>query len=215
MTEIRLKARFSHQGRQQREVENSASIPWLSNFGSHWRYLCSAFLAVLLFLSCHHDAEAALADGSGASPIATGSVPVDTRPPRSWDSQFLRVKASFWDAFGIEVSKAGQSVGPNLFSVLPDDAVAGSLEGARHVGHARVVQGFTLGLAAGGVGLAAAGVADRADSKTGWSTNAELLAGGGVLAMFGSLICALVRENELFSAVNSYNFDLVTGRLQD
>ena len=57
------------------------------------------------------------------------------------ESQFLRAEVSTWDLFGVKLSRNGQQVGPRFFSVVPDEAVAGSAAASRHASHARVFHG--------------------------------------------------------------------------
>jgi hypothetical protein len=128
-------------------------------------------------------------------------------------ARFLRAEASLWDTFGVKVSRNGKQLGPALFSILPDEAVAGSAEAARHVSHARVLQGFVLCFALTGVGLIAGSFA-LASNDNQWTQGSRLMLAGGLVAVFAEGLTALARQTEILAAVNAYNHDLVTGRLQ-
>ena len=128
--------------------------------------------------------------------------------------RFLRLELSTWDTFGIALSRNGQRVGPGIFSVVSDQAVRGSSEAKRHAGHARVYQGFVIGFAVAGVGLLGGGLAERASSNE-WNNGAKLLVAGGVLGILAEYVAALARENEIAAAANSYNEELVRGKLTE
>jgi hypothetical protein len=126
--------------------------------------------------------------------------------------RFLRLELSTWDTFGIALSRNGQRVGPGIFSVVSDEAVRGSSEAKRHAGHARVC--FVIGFAVAGVGLLGGGLAERASSNE-WNNGAKLLVAGGVLGILAEYVAALARENEIAAAANSYNEELVRGKLTE
>jgi hypothetical protein len=151
----------------------------------------------------------ALAQTSASGQAEAPPVPPSKSRPEL-EQQFLRVAPSPWSPFGFRLSKNGQPMGPNLFSVVPDAAVSGSEEAMVHVRHARIYQGFTVGTAFTGVGLILGGfvVANQHDR---WTPAARLLTAGGVLAILGELFCALGRAHETLEAVNAYNYDLVRG----
>ena len=130
------------------------------------------------------------------------------------EQQFLRVESSPWSALGLRLSKNGQVVGPRWFSVVPDEAVEGSKEAKKHAFHARIFHGATAGFALAAVGLIVGGIA-VVDSNGKWTSNARLLAAGGLLALLAEGVCALFREREIMETVNSYNYDLVRGKLGD
>lgn len=130
------------------------------------------------------------------------------------EQNFLRIEPSFWDTFGIRLSKGEQPVRHGLFSVVSDEAVRGSTGAGRHVDHARVWQGLVIGFAVSGVGLIGGGLAEEASEKQ-WNGGAKVLVAGGVLFIFLEYIAALSRQNEIAAAVSSYNEDLVLGRLTD
>jgi hypothetical protein len=124
------------------------------------------------------------------------------------------VESSPWSPLGLRLSKNGQVVGPRWFSVVPDEAVAGSTEAKRHASHARIFHGATAAFALAGVGLILGGVV-VADSNREWTSGAKLLAAGGLLAILSEGLCALYREREIMEAVNAYNYDLVRDKLGD
>jgi hypothetical protein len=134
--------------------------------------------------------------------------------PIDLDARFLRAETSFWDTFGVKLSKNGQQVGPTFFSVVPDEAVAGSSDAKRHAHRARVFHGFVIGVDLAGLGLVAGGFAMRASNEHEWTTSSKLMVGGGLLALLSDGIFILARHNEILAAVNSYNHDLITGRLE-
>jgi len=130
------------------------------------------------------------------------------------EQQFLRVESSPWSPLGLKLSKNGQEVGPKWFSVVPDEAVAGSTEAEKHASHARIFHGATAAFALAGVGLIVGGVA-VADSNREWTTNARMLSAGGLLAILLEGVCAQFREREIMESVNAYNYDLVRDKLGD
>lgn len=65
-----------------------------------------------------------------------------------------------------------------------------------------------------GVGLVGGGLAEQASSKR-WNGDAKLLVVGGVLSLFLEGVAAPSRQSEIASAVNSYDEDLVLGRLTE
>jgi hypothetical protein len=134
--------------------------------------------------------------------------------PIDLEARFLRAETSFWDTFGVKLSKNGQQVGPTFFSVVPDEAVAGSSDAKRHAHRARVFHGFVIGVDLAGLGLVAGGFAVRASNEHEWTTASKLMVGGGLLALLSDGIFILARHNEILAAVNSYNHDLITGRLE-
>lgn len=126
------------------------------------------------------------------------------------EQRFLRVEGAFWGTYGLRLSKNGQTVGPSLFSVVPDRALQGSEEARRHASHARAWQGFAIGLGAAAIGLLAGSVAVRANENE-WTNTAKYLGGGGIASVILGYVCAVGRTNEMMEAVNSYNYDLVKG----
>ena len=130
------------------------------------------------------------------------------------EQQFLRVESSPWSPLGLKLLKNGQTVGPRWFSVVPDEAVAGSTEAKKHASHARIFHGATAAFALAGVGLIVGGVA-VANGNREWTSGAKLLAAGGLLAILSEGLCALYREREIMEAVNAYNYDLVRDKLGD
>jgi hypothetical protein len=74
------------------------------------------------------------------------------------EQQFLRVESSPWSTLGLRLSKNGQVVGPRWFTVVPNEAVAGSSEAKKHASHARIFHGATAAFALAGVGLIVGGV---------------------------------------------------------
>lgn len=130
-------------------------------------------------------------------------------------ARFLRAEISLWDTFGLKLTRNGNQVGPSFFSVIPDEAVAGSPEAGRHVSHARVWQGCVLGFALTSVGLIAGSLALTSSNDNQWTQGSRLMLAGGVVALLAQGISALARQNEMMAAVNAYNHDLVTGRLRD
>jgi len=122
------------------------------------------------------------------------------------------VESSPWSPLGLRLSKNGQVVGPRWFSVVPDEAVAGSVEARKHASHARIFHGATAAFALAGVGLIIACVSVAAHDRE-WTTTARGLAAGGLLAIFSEGLCALFREREIMESVNAYNYDLVRGKL--
>jgi hypothetical protein len=154
-----------------------------------------------------------------ASPAAQASQPSPAPKslvdhPAGIEQQFLRVESSPWSALGLRLSKNGQVVGPRWFSVVPDEAVEGARKAKKHAVHARIFHGLTAGFALAGVGLIIGGVA-VADNHGEWTSNARYLAAGGLLAILAEGVCALFREREIMETVNSYNYDLVRGKLGD
>lgn len=129
------------------------------------------------------------------------------------ESQFLRAEASTWDLFGVKLSRNGQQVGPRFFSVVPDEAVAGSAAATRHASHARVFHGLVLGLTTVAVGLVAGGLAVHSSNDNRWTDGSRQMVWGGVLSELLAWSCALFRQNEILATVDAYNHDLVTGRL--
>lgn len=135
-------------------------------------------------------------------------------PPIDLEARFLRAETSFWDVFGVRLSKNGQQVGPSFFSVVPDEAVAESSDAKRHAHRARVFHGFLIGFELAGLGLVGSGFAVRSSNQNEWTTASKLLVGGGIVALISDSIFILARHNEILAAVNSYNYDLITGRLE-
>jgi len=131
-----------------------------------------------------------------------------TGAPSALGQRFLRIEPSFWDTFGITLSRNGQRVGPGFFSMIPDEVVRGSPEAKRHAGHARVYQGFVIGFGVAGLGLIGTGVAERASASE-WNTGAKVLVASGVVGVLVQYAAALARQNEIAAAVSSYNEDLV------
>ena len=80
--------------------------------------------------------------------------------------------------------------------------------------HARVLQGVVLGFALTSVGLIAGSFALRSSNDNEWTQGSRFMLAGGVVALFAEGIGALARQNEMLAAINAYNHDLVTGRLQ-
>jgi hypothetical protein len=114
----------------------------------------------------------------------------------------------------VKLSKNGQQVGPTFFSVVPDEAVAGSSDAKRHAHRARVFHGFVIGVDLAGLGLVVGGFAVRSSNQHEWTTASKLMVGGGLLALLSDGVFILARHNEILAAVNSYNYDLITGRLE-
>ena len=128
------------------------------------------------------------------------------------ESQFLRAEVSSWDLFGVKLSRNGQQLGPHFFSVVPDEAVAGSAAATRHASHARVFQGLVLGFTTAAVGLVAGGLAVRSSNDDRWTDGSRLMVWGGVLSELLAWSCALFRQNEILATVDAYNHDLVSGK---
>jgi hypothetical protein len=122
------------------------------------------------------------------------------------------VESSPWSTLGLRLSKNGQVVGPRWFSVVPDEAVAGSVEAKRHTAHARIAHGATAAFTLAASGLLVGGVT-VADSNREWTSSARLLVAGGLLAVISEWVCAWFREREIMETVNAYNYDLVRGKL--
>jgi len=97
-------------------------------------------LGVVICLLSSRNASAQNSSGEVPSRIDGTSVR-DENTQLSVDRRFLRVESSFWGAFGLRFSKNGRAVGPNILSVVPDDAVSGSKDARRHAHHARIFQG--------------------------------------------------------------------------
>ena len=163
---------------------------------------------------CLLSSNGALAQGGSAAPVPElGAAPASSMSHQPGiEQQFLRVESSLWLPYGWRLSKNGQTVGPEWFSVVPNEAVRGSKEAMAHARHARIYQGFTLGSVLAGVGLIVGGLA-VADSHREWTRTARLLTAGGILAIFTEFVCALGREDEIMKSVNAYNYDLVKGKL--
>ena len=180
-------------------------------------------------MTCHHDRKSPTRfrtrprAGRTLSEVLTAALilsmtslaQAEPPPPTELEARFLRAETSFWDTFGVKLSKNGQQVGPTFFSVVPDEAVAGSSDAKRHAHRARVFHGFVIGVDLAGLGLVAGGYAVRASNEHEWTTASKLMVGGGLLALLSDGIFILARHNEILAAVNSYNYDLVTGRLED
>lgn len=126
-------------------------------------------------------------------------------------SDYLKVE--FRDLHTLKITRNGEDVGPTLFSILPSEVVRGSIEAQRHAYHAMVFQGFVIGLSITGIGLIYTGLRVRQANDHNWTNASTYLVGGGIGAFFLAAACALLKQNELFHAVNSYNYDLVTGNL--
>jgi MFS family permease len=173
-------------------------------FGSALRRrTCSIGLVVVLASLPSWRANAETGASSQKSALTQAGSP-------ALEQKFLRIEPSFWDTFGITLTRSGQRMGPGFFSVIPDDVVRGSSEAERHAGHARVWQGFVVGFGVVGLGLIGGGLADRASANE-WNTGAKLLVAGGIVGIFVQYVAALARQNEIAAAVSSYNEDLVRG----
>ena len=174
-----------------------------------WGLPASVGFALCLLSSGSATAQTNLADQ--ASPASPAPRSLADRQLRI-EQQFLRVESSPWSPLGLKLSKNGQMVGPRWFSVVPDEAVAGSTEAKKHASHARIFHGATVAFALAGVGLIVGGVT-VADSNREWTSGAKLLAAGGLLAILSEGLCALYRERKIMEAVNAYNYDLVRDKL--
>jgi hypothetical protein len=156
-------------------------------------------LLIALSLLCTRTAAAQTPE-----PNVIGSTPV---APRA-NPDYLKVE--FRSLHTLTITKNGEAVGPTFFSVLPQEIVQGSPEAQRHARHATVFQGFTLGFSVVAIGLIAAGGGVRASNRGDWTDASTYLVGGGVAALFLGSASALLKQNELFAAVNAYNYDLAT-----
>jgi hypothetical protein len=126
--------------------------------------------------------------------------------------QFLKVEPSTWEWFGVVFEKDGQRIAPEFFNVIPSAAIAGSAEAERHARRARVFQGFTVGLNITGAGLII-GSAGVRQANHRWNETAVLVGVGGIISLLVGSMVALGRDREALEAVNSYNYDVVTGTL--
>jgi len=127
--------------------------------------------------------------------------------------QFLRVEPSTWDWFGVALKKDDQKVGPGFFAVVPDEAIKGSSSAKGHAAHARAYQGLALGLGIAGLGLVMGSAVTR-QRDHGWDHTPVILGLSGFASLLGGSLFAIARDWQAAEAVNSYNYDVVTGNLQ-
>ena len=135
----------------------------------------------------------------------------DRRP--SAERDLLRYSLSYVFP-GIPVpslSKDGKEIGPQLLTILPDDALDGSTEGRRHLRHARLFHWATLTSGLMAVGLLSAAAVVRFNEKR-WTSPAEHLAAAGGAVLFLGVLLSYDRQEELMAAIDAYNDDVLRRR---
>ena len=135
--------------------------------------------------------------------------------PSDAEKHFLRVDLSYFlGSPRLKLIRDGATVGPEFFSFVPDYAVRGSSEGMRHAFHARVFHAGALVSGLTAIGLLAGSMIVRMNDDH-WTRTAGSMAGGSLAAIVVGVVFAYLREREFMAAVNSYNYDLVNGRLME